>query len=163
MRLSIYSLYLFIMGPKLLAFGMRFSVSFCPLKRNFTVDYFMPHSDVSNRENKSPNERSQDGVLRKADQDPTTDGASSNNPNGNGSSGASVDNQEGFNPDVVTHLLCHTQKSDIYKRAIESRKVRCVTAYWLNDVLTHKKMSQVLTIYYLKAVESGVCHPGDCR
>ena len=127
-------------------------------------------SDVSNRENKSPNENVDVDVGKGAVDEkkgdpspqqqttsmtPTTITGTAGHPNdGSGAATTPVTNtvaastdgssSEGFNADVVTHLLCHTQKSDIYKRAIESRKVRCVTAYWLNDVLTHKKMSQVM-------------------
>ena len=83
----------------------------------------------------------------------STDASSTPNPGKDGGASANpaagaTDTFEGFHPETVTHLLCHTQKSDTYKRAIESRKVRCVTAYWLNDVLTHKKMSQVSWLFH---------------
>eukprot|EP00058_Branchiostoma_floridae_P019991 XP_002605481.1 hypothetical protein BRAFLDRAFT_126794 [Branchiostoma floridae] len=38
-----------------------------------------------------------------------------------------------------THLLCDNQASPFFKQAQQDGK-RCVTAYWLNDVLTIKKM-----------------------
>lgn len=39
----------------------------------------------------------------------------------------------------VTHLLCANQDSDVFKLAIKDQR-RVVSAYWLNDVLSKKKM-----------------------
>lgn len=43
-----------------------------------------------------------------------------------------------FNP-KITHILCRTQKHGIVMQAIRENK-RCVTAYWLNDIVTKKQV-----------------------
>ncbi|XP_063689022.1 PAX-interacting protein 1-like [Bolinopsis microptera] len=43
-----------------------------------------------------------------------------------------------YNPEFVTHVICMSRMSDIYKRALEDGK--CVTtAHWLNDVVIGKE------------------------
>lgn len=43
-----------------------------------------------------------------------------------------------YNPEYVTHIICMSRMSDIYKRALEDGK--CVTtAHWLNDVVIGKE------------------------
>ncbi|KAK7066486.1 PAX-interacting protein 1 [Halocaridina rubra] len=40
----------------------------------------------------------------------------------------------------VTHLLCKHQKSPVFMQAVRENK-RCITVYWLNDVLLRGKMA----------------------
>lgn len=40
----------------------------------------------------------------------------------------------------VTHLLCKHQKSPVFMQAVRENK-RCITVFWLNDVLLRGKMA----------------------
>ncbi|XP_072045733.1 PAX-interacting protein 1-like [Amphiura filiformis] len=63
--------------------------------------------------------------------------------------------------DRITHVLCDTQKSEVFKLATKDGK-RCVTANWLNDCLKMKKMQPPWRALHFP-VTSYPLQPSPCR
>ncbi|XP_033638672.1 PAX-interacting protein 1-like isoform X1 [Asterias rubens] len=63
--------------------------------------------------------------------------------------------------DRITHVLCDTQRSEVFSLAIKDGK-RCVTANWLNDCLKLKKMQPPWRALHFPVI-SYPLHPSACK
>lgn len=58
--------------------------------------------------------------------------------------------QRAYGP-AVTHILCETQQNALVQKAMQEGK-RCVTVFWLNEVLEERKMRPPFRLWHLPRI-----------